>query len=443
MQLGYVLQQEQSQKLLMTPQMKLAIELLQYSGTELVDYVLDALADNPVVDIELPKFAASLPWQNRASASYTGESGASRQHALEQMTAAERPMYDELASQLRCMCLSPDVLRVALYLVGSLDENGYLSEPVEDVARLLGTSVEQVETALGFVQQCDPKGIGARDLKECLLLQIDVVPLEERALTAQIIESYLSEVATGKFNKIAKLCKTSVESVQRAVHQLKRLNPRPGLQLAHGYSPLVLPDVVVRNVGGEYVVLTNEQALPRLCIRPEYREWLERADAETTSYLVKKLQAAEWVARCLEQRRLTLYRVAEAITQVQRNFLDGGVSQLKPLTLRQIAERIGVHESTVSRAIRGKYMLTPHGLFDMKFFFTAELASEDGGTSAQAAKHEIRKIIAEEDRQKPLSDEAVASLLQRRGIHISRRTVAKYREEMNIAPSWRRKQFVP
>jgi RNA polymerase sigma-54 factor len=153
------------------------------------------------------------------------------------------------------------------------------------------------------------------------------------------------------------------------------------------------------------------------------------------------LQAAEWVARCLEQRRITLYRVAEAIVHVQQEFLDGGGSALKPLTLRQVAERIGVHESTVSRAIRGKYMLTPRGLFDMKFFFTAELSSESGGTSAHAAKHEIRKIIVGEDPRSPLSDEAVARLLQRQGIRISRRTVAKYRDEMNIPPSWRRKQL--
>jgi RNA polymerase sigma-54 factor len=442
MQLGYVIQQEQSQRLLMTPQMKQAIELLQCSGAELLDYVVDALADNPVVDIELPKFAEAVPLQHRTTARQTGAVGTSRQDALEQVAAAERPMFDELASQLRCMRLPADVLPVALFLVGCLDENGYLVESVVDVAHLLAVPVEQVETALGFVQQCDPKGIGARNLKECLLLQIDGVPPEDRALTGEIIEHYLPEVAAGRLNRIAKLCKTSAESVQRAVHHLKQLNPRPGLQLAQGYSPLVFPDVIVRKFGGEFVIVTNEQAVPRLYIRPEYREWVERADSETASYLVKKLQAAEWVARCLEQRRITLYRVAEAIVHVQQDFLDCGVSALKPLTLRQVAEKIGVHESTVSRAIRGKYMLTPHGLFDMKFFFTAELASEDGGTSPHAAKHEIRKIIVGEDPHRPLSDEAVARLLQRQGIRISRRTVAKYRDEMNIPPSWRRKQLV-
>lgn len=442
MQLGYGLQQEQSQKLLMTTQMKQAIELLQCSREELLERLQEWTAENPLVEIEWPTYAREYLAHKDERRDSSAPSQRPAVSAFDYGLSAQSSMYDELSSQLRCMNPSPGVLRVALHLAGCLDESGYLMEPLEDISARLTVSDDGVVQALKYVQSCEPKGIGARSLEECLVLQLDAIPESDRALTKTVIQRHLTDAAANKFSYIAKACKQDVRRIQQVVDGLKRLNPKPGLTYAQTHTHYVVPDVVVRDMDGEYLVMTNESAEPKLHIPPKYFEWMgEDMDAETRQYVARKLQSAEWLVRSLEQRRQTLYKVSKAIVDMQKAFFIRGMSAMQPLTLRQIADLVGVHESTVSRATRGKYMLTPRGLYELKFFFTAELQRTGGCTSAQAAKYEIQKLIEGENRLHPLSDEEIAKSLQHSGTRISRRTVAKYREEMNISPSWRRKRY--
>lgn len=359
---------------------------------------------------------------------------------IENIVPSEPSLYEEVTSQLRMMAIPSPLLHVSQYIVGCLDESGFLREREQDIADALGVCVETVGEALHWVQMCHPKGIGARNLQECLLLQLDDVSEDLRGLVETIVRNHLTDVAAGKIAHIAKVLKHTPAEVQSAVDALKQLNPRPGLQYGYEQPAHVIPDVIVERVEGDYVVRTNDGAEPKLNIHRGYANW-HQMDSEVRQYVLKKMQAAQWLVRCLEQRRMTLYKVAEVIVDVQRGFLDHGRAHLKPLTLRQVADIAGVHESTVSRATRGKYMATPRGTFEMKYFFTAELHGSAGSTSAAAAKFEIQRLVEREDETCPLSDDAIARTLQRHGIQISRRTVAKYREELNIAPSWRRRRF--
>ncbi len=441
MQFGFALQQEQSQKLLMTTQMKQAIELLQCASVDLIGHLETFVADNPCVDLELPADLRHLLMQSKNSVVHR-RTPVERTQGLpiENIVPSEPSLYEEVTSQLRMMAIPSPLLHVSQYIVGCLDESGFLREREQDIADALGVCVETVGEALHWVQMCHPKGIGARNLQECLLLQLDDVSEDLRGLVETIVRNHLTDVAAGKIAHIAKVLKHTPAEVQSAVDALKQLNPRPGLQYGYEQPAHVIPDVIVERVEGDYVVRTNDGAEPKLNIHRGYANW-HQMDSEVRQYVLKKMQAAQWLVRCLEQRRMTLYKVAEVIVDVQRGFLDHGRAHLKPLTLRQVADIAGVHESTVSRATRGKYMATPRGTFEMKYFFTAELHGSAGSTSAAAAKFEIQRLVEREDETCPLSDDAIARTLQRQGIQISRRTVAKYREELNIAPSWRRRRF--
>jgi len=336
----------------------------------------------------------------------------------------------------------PDhVRRIALFLIGCLDERGYLTETDETFAQLLKISIADVQAAIRVLQSCEPSGIAARDIKECLRLQIDAVPLSIRPIVAALIDNHLEDIAAGRVTAIARALHVTVQAVQEAIDELRKLNPKPGLAYTTASPQYVLPDVIVERVGSQFVVMTNEGAVPSIRFNRSYVKLLNNPDAEASQYLAKKLQSAEWLARCLEQRRMTLYRVAEAIVARQQGFFHYGPSSMVPLTLRQIAAELGMHESTISRATRGKYMQTPRGVFEMKFFFSSELQSSSGVTSAEAAKHEIRKCIQEEDDERPYSDDAIAKMLSDKGISISRRTVAKYREELNIPSSAKRRRY--
>lgn len=446
MSLGYQLHQEQTQRLVMTTQMKQAIELLQCSSLELSQYIADWVDGNPCADYEPIVRPLQDAWEMRVPPARTPRplvtGSAQGSLALEQIVPCEITLLDGVEAQLRLIRAGQGVIHTAHYLLGCLDENGYLRESMADVCVRLGVAEATFDEALHVLQSCDPPGIGARDLAECLRLQLDFVDLAVRPLVGRLIDHHLKEVADGKLPVIAKRLKVPVSAVQSAVDALRRLNPRPGFACGSARTEYVIPDVIVRCVGSDYVVLSNENAQPMLTINYNYQRLLRlRPDAETRDYLQEKFQSAEWLVRCLEQRRLTLYRVAEAIVAHQSDFFQRGPIAMKPLTLRRIADKVNLHESTVSRATRGKYMLTPRGLFEMKYFFTAELQADVGVTSAQVAKQEIQVSIDAEDSGHPLSDEALTQALSNRGIHISRRTVAKYREELKIPPSWRRRRF--
>ena len=436
----------------MTTQMKQAIEILQFSNYELNDYLAEAVESNPLLELA-PVREATVSAEilrsrmNGGALRRGGTDSPGASSVIEQTASYEITLMEWLESQLNLRNLPAQTLQITRFLIGSIDESGYLRESSEAVADLLEVSVQEVDEAVAVVQECDPPGIGARDLRECLLLQIMQVPDAERDLVRRLIESFLEDVASGKLINIARRLKVPVEQVQAAVDQLRRLNPRPGLGFQHGNAPYVIPDVVVKQVEDAWVVMTNESSYTPIAFNPGYRRFIQAKEAAQTSgadaqhYLTDKLHAARWLMRCLEQRRMTLYRVAEAIVTAQTAFFEHGPQAMKPLTLRQIADELGVHESTVSRATRGKYMQTPRGVVEMKYFFSAEVSGPTGAVSARSAKHIIQSLVRAEDTAHPLSDEALVSQLLEQGVRISRRTVAKYREELDIPPSWRRRRF--
>ncbi len=445
MNMDFGLYQEQTQKLVLTTQMKQAIAVLQCSTLELNQFLSTELEQNPFVDFEPVVHPDEELWWMKAAVGggYSSRSQQSEQRqSLEQIIHSETSLEELLESQLRLAQSTPQVYRIARYLIGSLDENGYLQDSVDAIAQTLGVAQKEVDAAVELLQTCDPPGIGARNLKECLLLQLSFVPEAWRDIVQVLIESHLEDIGAGRIANISRALKLPKQRIQGAVDEIRRLNPRPALAY-RGESPhYIIPDVVVQRVEDHFVVMTNESAQPLLRISPLYRRMLEsHSTGETRAYLQRKFQSAQWLVRCLEQRRMTLYRVAEAITEQQQGFFRMGLSAMKPLTLKQIAEMVGLHESTISRATRGKYMQTPRGVFEMKFFFSAEIQTQSGTVSAQAAKYEIKCAIEKEDSAQPLSDDALAKQLAVIGLKVSRRTVAKYREEMQIPPSWRRRRF--
>lgn len=443
----YGLYQEQSQKLMMTQQMQQALTVLQCSAIELDGYIQDELGNNPLADVQ----PLSAEWQlpvgvflggSRAAFGYAAR-GERVAPPLEQVVQARATLADFLAEQVRLASCNVMHTEVATLLIGCLDENGYLRESTQELAAWLDMPEDVVGQAVELLQACDPAGVGARDLQECLRLQMHLVPTCERALVAHVIDHHLDDLAAGRMSHIARALHVSAARLQTAVDALRRLNPKPGASVGGDRPIYIIPDVVVERVEGRYVTIANDAAEPRIHLAPAYRKWLTAADEETRQYLVRKVQAVEWLTRCLEQRRMTLRRVVETIVDRQTEFLDHGPASMRPLTLRQVAAELGVHESTVSRAIRNKYVQTPRGVFEMKYFFTAELTGDagTGAASAEAAKHAIRQLIAAEDAAHPHSDDALCALLGAQGIHISRRTVAKYREAMQIPTSARRRRF--
>ncbi|MDI3328392.1 MAG: RNA polymerase factor sigma-54 [Alicyclobacillaceae bacterium] len=449
MQMGIGLWQRQTQKLILTQDLRQAIAVLQLSSFELSQYLQQELANNPVME-----------WDDDPEGEWSGfdewlrQAGPDR-HLLQTMRETRRDALAEAAArasvnleehlmmQLSHIRLSPLERRVIRYIIGNIDERGYVPVPAEEMANQLGVDAELVERCRLHLHGLDPLGIGAADLRECLRIQARERYPEERGLIA-LIDGHLEDVAEGRYSRIARNLGVPVDEVRRLADLLKTLDPKPGRMFFGDQIRFVVPDVTIERVDGEYVIVLNDRLTPRLHINPLYRRLAgagEEADQEARHYLSKKIQSAMWLIRSLEQRRQTIYRVTEAIVDLQRDFFDRGLEYLKPMTLRQVAERVGLHESTVSRATTGKYAQTPRGLFELKYFFTSGVATCEGdGASAESIKARIRRLIQEEDPSDPLSDQRIADLLQDMGIRISRRTVAKYREEMQIASSARRRR---
>ncbi|MFQ5902877.1 MAG: RNA polymerase factor sigma-54, partial [Candidatus Binatia bacterium] len=352
-------------------------------------------------------------------------------------------LEDHLVWQLRLSRLTEREETVGLYIIGNLDESGYLTLPLEEVCRVTGASPEEAEGVLKRIQLFDPVGVAARDLRECLLVQLESLDLGE-SLAARIVSDHLSQLETKRYEKLARELGVSVEEVGAASHLIGSLEPKP----AHGFEEeevrTILPDVSVEKIGDEYVVILNDEGVPRLRISPLYRQMVGQGGEEekqAKQYLQEKVRAATWLIKSIHQRQQTLYRVTQSIFKFQGDFLDHGVSHLKPMVLRDVAGDIGMHESTVSRATASKYVHTPQGLFELKFFFQSGLKAGDGEDMAsESVKNKIRSIISTEDPKKPYSDQHIAGLLGQEAIDIARRTVAKYREAMGILPSSKRRQ---
>ncbi|MBH0329774.1 DNA-directed RNA polymerase subunit sigma [Brevibacillus brevis] len=457
MNMGLGLFQEQTLKLVMTPELRQAITILQYSAIDLISYLQDQANENPVFDLEVAgevasakaeKPAPEIDWKeivgNRATGEYGSSKNESTYNPLDYVQQGAETLYEHLERQLGYVKgFSPLQKQIALFLIGNLDEKGYLEITLEEASARLGAEMLEIEDVLSVLQHFDPVGVASRSLEECLLLQLEHLALDDEKIV-QVVRNHLQDLADNRYQRIAEKIGCTPQEVQTMADLIRTLNPRPGGTFSSVETRYVIPDVTVEKVGNDYVVLVNDVAAPRLKINSFYEKMLsqQKSQDEAKQFIHDKLNAAMWLAKSLEQRRLTLMRVTQAILDMQREFFDRGIHYLKPMTQKEIAERVGLHESTISRATSNKYVQTPRGIFELKYFFTSALSTSSGeATSSESVKRRIKALIEQEDRKAPLSDQKLGEMLLTEGIEISRRTVAKYREEMLIPSSAKRKRF--
>ncbi|MEW6724710.1 MAG: RNA polymerase factor sigma-54 [Bacillota bacterium] len=455
MKLGQNLLLEQSQKLIITPQLRQAIEILQLPILELKQFIEGQLVENPVLELQEEAEAEEgegpdLPDEEIldyfADSSDLGYAPRRREEippqANERLIALPT-LHDYLHEQLRLSSLSTQARSIGAFLIDSVDDLGYLRISRAEAAELLGVERAALDEVADLIQAFDPPGVGAETLEDCLLIQARRMG-NDSPLVERIIRDHLTDIGTGRLNQVAQAMGLPVEEVQAAADLVRSLNPKPGSRFEHpGDVRYILPDVVVERVNGEYIVLVNDPVGPRLFISPLYRRLARSAqtEADIGSYLKEKLASALWLIKSIEQRRMTLLRVTEAIIRNQLDFLDRGIRYLRPLTMRQIAEELGIHESTVSRTVADKFVQTPQGVHELRFFFTSGVRGAGRDYSSQSIKRMLQELIDNEDPQHPLSDRELAEALGRAQIEVSRRTVAKYREEMGIAASGVRKRY--
>ena len=352
-------------------------------------------------------------------------------------------LQEMLLTQVRESALPEDQRPIAELIIGNIDDYGYLKTAVEELAASTGVSPEQVLSVLKVIQTFDPAGVGARDLRECLMLQLERSG-QQKTLEYRIVDQFMEALGKRRIPEIARGTGQSVDEVQDALERIGRLEPRPGRAFLPDNDQYILPEVFVQKSGDDFVITTNNEQIPHLRISNVYKDLMSAGqnNAEVRNYIREKIRAGKFLIKSLHQRQQTILNIAKEIVRRQREFMEKGVAFLKPLTMVQVAEVVGVHETTVSRAVSGKYMQTPQGLFEMKYFFTAGIQTATGdGLSNTSVKDMIAEIFKKEDPGKPLSDQEVVKMLQDKGIQIARRTVAKYRTELNILPSNLRKVY--
>lgn len=368
----------------------------------------------------------------------------SREDFVERVPVAKQSFIEYLMSQLRLVTEDEQTRRIGEYLIGSLDDSGYLTCQLKEVADTFGIGEPEVERVLKIIQTFDPIGVGARDLKECLLIQLEAKGLSD-SLAARIVRDHFQEFKQKKYLDLSKVLKAPLKEIQEQAHVIGSLNPKPGLDILADEPKYVIPDLIVDLVGDRYIVTLNDRNIPRLRISQSYRDELQQnveLNDEAKEFIQGRLKNAKWLIQTIEQRRRTMIKVMEAIVEEQREFFEKGAASLRPLTLQQVASKIGMHESTVSRVTTNKYVQTPRGVYELKYFFSSSLSTESGEeVSAKSAKMKIKGIIAKEDARRPLSDQKIADILKKDGLIIARRTVAKYREQLNILPARHRKQY--
>jgi RNA polymerase sigma-54 factor len=474
MKLGYELTIEQSQKLVMTPELIQAIQILQFNTQEMESFIEEQLLANPVLEktektepveasdaedpivkqvetlgkSEDPEFDWAEHFREREYDDISYKQwqcdGEKSDYTYEQFVSSEITLVDHLMFQLQCVTLNSTCKQVAKYLIEALDENGYLTSSLDEVAAVFGIKVEKALDALKIIQGFEPVGVGARNIKECLMIQM-AHSGDDTPQAREIIENHLEDIAANRLSNIAKAVGITIKEVQEITDVIKTLEPKPGRQYGSANdNRYITPDVTVEKVDGEYIITVNDSSAPRLNVSSYYRKMLMEADKESniSKFLTGRLNSAMWLIKSIEQRRQTIYNVVEAVVRYQDNFFEKGPKYLKTLTLKQIADEVGIHESTVCRSINGKYMQTPRGLFEIKFFFTSGVAGSDGlGIASGSIKTIIKEIVDNENQKAPLSDQTIAEMLAKRGIDISRRTIAKYRDEMNLPSSSKRKRY--
>jgi RNA polymerase sigma-54 factor len=465
-----------AQKLILTPQLQQAIKLLQLSRLDLLDTISQELESNPLLEESLDSAPEhNDPMQDGECANHENTSEVTVDERLKEdldweaylgdyistsRTRTEREVSPQLPTvenrltkkssltahllwQLHLSRLSDPQKEIGNFIIGSLDKDGYLRTTISEIAEMAHCDEATVEEVLFLIQQFDPLGVAARDLQECLLIQAKSLELEDD-LVVTIIKNHLKDLENKNYRTIGKATRRAPEEIQAAIELITRLDPKPGQAFNEEEVQYISPDIYVYNVDNDFVIVLNEDGLSKLRVSTFYLEALgkegdvDRADRE---YIQNKLQSAAWLIKSIHQRQRTIYRVAESIVRFQRDFFEKGIAYLRPLVLRDVAQDIGMHESTISRATTNKYMHTPRGIFELKYFFTSSIGSLAGSeVSAESVKERIRKIIKEENPQKPYSDQAVVEKLREENVDIARRTVAKYREVLGILPASRRKQ---
>jgi len=479
-----------TQQLVMTPQLQQAIKLLQLNRLELVGLVQQELEENPVLE----EFV-DLDEEGEAPADEydpTAEPAASERQAAEEVAAADlqssseeltdaekiadlewqdylnsnpqtsqvsggdddRPSIDatltrrdtlseHLEWQLQLTELPIEEEVAARFIIGNLDERGYLQATIGEISRQSGVSEATVEAALARVQQLDPVGVGARDLKECLLLQARMLEIDD-PLVLRILEECLDALIKRDFRGVARELEVSVSEVVAAAEIIGHLEPRPGRAFGGDEPVYIVPDIYVHKVNDDFHIVLNDDGMPRLRINGLYRDVLSRgngASKDTKEYVQEKVRSALWLIKSIHQRQRTIYRVMESIIKYQRDFFERGINHLKPLNLRDVADDIEMHESTVSRVTTAKYVNTPQGIFELKYFFNSSINRVVGdAVASESVKERIRKLITAEDPRRPLSDQRIAEMLKVANIDIARRTVTKYRESLNILSSTKRRE---
>ena len=499
------LQLRLGQHLTMTPQLQQAIRLLQLSTLDLQAEIQEALESNPMLELgeesgdttwetasespaadnAAPESAPSaedvaasatetltdssasmedipqeLPvdsnWEDvydslsSGPTSHSSISSDDQQRMFENQSGGPESLQDHLLWQMRLTPFSETDMAIAEAIIDSINEDGYLTGSLEDIrqgfAEEYGVELDEVEAVLHQIQNFDPQGVGARDLRECLLLQLQQFDADEpdvrNALT--LVDQHLNLLGSRDFNQLMRRMKLSRDELARAVNVIRSANPRPGATTSESQTEYLIPDVVVKKVSGTWKVELNPEAMPRLKVNSHYAGMVKRADSSAdNTYLKNQLQEARWLIKSLSSRNETLLKVATSIVERQRGFLEHGEEAMKALVLHDISEELGMHESTVSRVTSRKYMHTPRGVFELKYFFSSHVSTATGGEcSSTAIRALIKKLIAAENRAKPLSDNKIAKILEEQGINVARRTVAKYREAMSIPPSNERKQLV-
>ena len=486
-----------TQQLVMTPQLQQAIKLLQLSRLELLETVSQEMEENPILEEmsqgevdgddgagekkeeseqslqesreskteNSPEDGSSLQevtveerarddvdWENYLSEYNSGYSeGFSERHyeekdapSFENFTASKTDLSSHLLWQLNMSSLEDEKRDIGAHIIGNLNDDGYLEVSLEELAESTDYSVDEVSEVLALIQNFDPVGVAARDTRECLLIQVLFQGLGG-TLVEKIIRDHLKDLEEKRYKRIVEQLGVSMQEIMLAVATIQELDPKPGRVYSAEETIYVTPDIYVVKMGDGYEIIQNEDGLPKLRINAYYKRILKnrgQVSDDTKTYIQEKMRSAAWLIKSIHQRQRTLYRVTESIVKFQKEFLDKGIAYLRPLVLRDVAEDIEMHESTVSRVTTNKYVHTPQGLYELKFFFNSSISRVDGDALAsESVKEQIRKIIKAEDKTKPLSDKGIEKKMRELNIDIARRTVAKYREAMGILPSRKRKEI--
>lgn len=428
MQIGMQLEPSQQLQLIITPELKQVIQILQYSSLELHEFLHEHLEENPLIEFEYSSSDHKRMSQKHSDAP-----------SWEQFAEDRLSFVDQLEKQLVNFSLSMVQERLCRYLIGSLDERGYLDIEQEEVAAKFPIRKEDWEICLEVLHALEPAGIGARSLAECLIIQLK--RKNRSPLAIEIVEHYLEELALENWEYIAEELGVNQRQLKAAIAEIRACDPEPARQLHTEPPSYLIPDVTVKKTEEGFSITYNDEFMPKLRIRPEYQQ-LYGKNQEVYRYFQPWMKSARLILKGLEQRRDTLIRVTQAILEYQQEFLTHGALAVKPLTLRQIAEKCDFHESTISRATREKYMQTPHGLFPFRFFFPSGIPNQRGAdVSVHQVKQWMQQLIQQEPSQAPFSDQMIAQILnEKEGLIISRRTISKYRQEMGIPSSVKRKK---